>query len=807
MKKKVLLVSSAFTTTLISANSIGYALWFLNESKSNEFATIEFDNKNAKPVAYIEGQESTKYTSIEKALKVAENDSNNNTIYVIPGTNPIIEGECLVDTGDTLVFPYDGTTWQDSTRNVTNDNFADSSLEQVNQNRKNLITLKKDATLINKGTILIGGIIGTSSMNNTRQRPTGHTVGSYVELRMEEQSKLSNYGNITCYGYIKPNKIFTINSPDQPEIENVGADASVTLPLVIYDYRGAKFSLGAVGTKIMPFNIFDFPNSQVKMIFDNQSCLNTTVTLYSTGFDGFMEGIQMETLKLIDQEDAIFICKDGTIEMKYNSSKYSNGEFFTTNDSSTDTTSDNFNKTQVNVLGNFEFSSTQMTLAGLLDINTADYYLPFSYKYDINIISGESNIRSKLKFLKGSSLTINQSGTLNIDSNVSFYSTYVDQSQYAEPKYPRDVSQALLVNNGTLNINSDLSGFITSQSDNAIINISSDVNLSTSVDELLDASLGSGLFDKLKMTATYRTVNGVAYGYIANSDDFSDPFLCSFSNNSQYFSNSEGVWCGLQGNSDINESISNDKTKEFNITDLVDISICFDEKTTLITNQGEKSIKDIKENDEVLTFNHFENKFEMQKIILKISHKERMCNSIKLNFENNYTITVINSHGFFNTEENKYISINQNNVASYVNKNFLIHKDNQLSKVKLLSYEITREIKKGYAIITNKNYNAVCNKLLNVTDITDALYNLFPYDKNHCYSKEMVNHIIKKYGYLKYEHFKSLISEDLFNAFNGKYFIQKFISGCMNINLLTKYLEIVQKYNEIGEVEFAAYFN
>ena len=137
MKKKVLLVSSAFTTTLISANSIGYALWFLNESKSNEFATIEFDNKNAKPVAYIEGQESTKYTSIEKALKVAENDSNNNTIYVIPGTNPIIEGECLVDTGDTLVFPYDGTTWQDSTRNnVTNDNFADSSLEQVNQNRK-----------------------------------------------------------------------------------------------------------------------------------------------------------------------------------------------------------------------------------------------------------------------------------------------------------------------------------------------------------------------------------------------------------------------------------------------------------------------------------------------------------------------------------------------------------------------------------------------------------------------------------------------------------------------------------------------
>ena len=799
-------MSRAYTTTLISANSIGYALWFLKESKSNEFTTIEFDNKNDKPVAYIEGQENTKYTSIKKALDVAEHDSNNNTIYVIPGTNPIIEGKCLVASGDTLVFPYDGTTWQDSERNtVTNDNFADSSLDHVNQNRKNLITLKNDATLINEGTIQIGGIIGTST-NKSRQRPTGHTVGNYVELRMEEQSKLLNYGNITCYGYIKPNKIFTINSDNQPVIENIGPNASLTLPLVIYDYKGANFSLGAVGTTIMPFNIFDFPNSQVKMIFDNQSCLNTTVTLYSPGFPGVMEeGIQTETLKLIDQADAIFICKDGAIEMKYNSSKYENGEFFTIDDSSTDTISENFNKTQVNIKGNFEFSSTQMKLAGLLPINTADYYLPFSYKYDINIISGESNIKSKLKFLKGSSLTINQSGTLNINSNVSFYSTYVDQSQYAEQKYPRDVSQALLINNGTLNIKSGLSGFITSQSDNAIINISSDVNLVTSVDELLDASRGSGIFE-LRMTATYRTVNGVAYGYIANSDDFSDPILCSFSNNSRYFSNSEGIRSGLQGNSDINESISNDKTKKFRLTDLVDIS-CFDEKTTLITNQGKKSIKDIKENDEVLTFNHFENKFEMQKIILKISHKERLCNSIKLNFENNYTITVINSHGFFNAEENKYISINQNNVDSYINKNFLIHKDNKLSKVKLLSYETTRENKKSYAIITNKNYNAVCNNLLNVTDITDALYNLFPYDKNHCYNKEMVNHIIKKYGYLKYDHFKNLISEDLFNAFNGKYFIQKFISGYMNIDLLTKYLEILQKYNELGEVEFATYFN
>lgn len=813
MKRKNLVLSSTFLATIVSLPSIALSSFIITNTESNEYNLGLSDKKEAKPVAYIAGNEAVKYTSIEKALDVAKHDENSNTIYVIPGSNPTITDNCIISNGDSLIMPYEGTTYMDETRDtVKNDLFADGNLAQVKKNRKNLITVEPDVTITNYGTISIGGILGTS-VSKSRQRPTGHTTGSYVEVRMNGDSSINNYGTINCYGYIKTNEYHTINDIDiQPEINNIGTNAIINLPIVIYDYKGANFAIGSIAAKTMPFNIFDFPNSQVKMTFDKDARLSTFVTLYSSGFAGKLEGVQQETLHLIGPDSTIFKSTGGSIEIKYTPcvANFNENESFTTIDSAISTNKNYFNKTQVNIKGNFEFSSTTLSLMDLLDLDTSEYNLPFSYKFDINIVSGTSTIKSKLKFLAGSQLTINKKATLNINEEAAFYTEYIDQSTYAEQLYPRSAGPSTLVNNGTLNINSsNFSGFITSTVENSVINISGDANLQTNLKELMNSSLDMKWYVNASIAIDYKNIDSVAYGYISSEPDYTNPSLATFVNNNTYYSNNNGIWYGVKGDENTIEKISNTETSDILAASVFDIGkimaalgICIDESATLYAEKGLIKIKDIKSTDKVLTFNHFENKFEYQNVLMKFVHKAHECVVINLLFDDGNTINVINTHGFFNVEENKYVSINQNTLKEYLNKHFVVYKDKKLKIAKLIKATMSIKNIKGYAIITEKNINAICSNLLNITDLTDSLYNIFKYDKNFCYDKKDINNSINMYGYLDYVSLKNLISKETFDAFNGKYFKEKFVKKEITIDKIISYLNIFKNYYELGEVEF-----
>ena len=94
-------------------------------------------NEGSKAVCY-NARTGTKYTTIEKALSVAKDDTaNNDTIYVIPGTNPTIKSDCEIARGDTLCLPYEGTNATTNRKNTDMGDFADSTAANVTANRKN----------------------------------------------------------------------------------------------------------------------------------------------------------------------------------------------------------------------------------------------------------------------------------------------------------------------------------------------------------------------------------------------------------------------------------------------------------------------------------------------------------------------------------------------------------------------------------------------------------------------------------------------------------------------------------------------
>ena len=179
---------------------LGFSSWNLNSSATKDFEIKT--NKTDTKVAYFG---SRYFTSIEGALKAAEEDSNANTVYVIPGTNPTITRSCTIASNDTLCIPYEGETWQETAEgndpsekpktwsmgNQSKNMFADSNKDSVIKYRKQLITIdnsnysvtKQQVVLTNYGKIQIGGQFGIEAAIGQ----TGLTLGFYSEILLSNR--------------------------------------------------------------------------------------------------------------------------------------------------------------------------------------------------------------------------------------------------------------------------------------------------------------------------------------------------------------------------------------------------------------------------------------------------------------------------------------------------------------------------------------------------------------------------------------------------------------------------------------------
>lgn len=289
---------------------IGFSKWSI-QGVTASFPLKHDDRNEGKEVAYYTDANKKKhsFTTIEGALASAGADSQGNTVYVIPGTNPTIYKSCTVKSGDTLCLPYEGETYNGRQRNaqsggtsnnswktpVTFDNdgvpvsgdfipmtnytnpnppFADANAAFVKYFKKNEVTLNPNCTItIEKNARLnIGGILGWDG-----QRVSGQTSGKYAQITRKKGSSIINKGTIDCRGYIKEE-----NKDTKSKLQNESGSV-LYMPFVFYDYKGGKFTASVYGsdTKIFPLYQYDFPNIQSEMVFKHTSKLIGYVDLYT----------------------------------------------------------------------------------------------------------------------------------------------------------------------------------------------------------------------------------------------------------------------------------------------------------------------------------------------------------------------------------------------------------------------------------------------------------------------------------------------------------------------------------------------
>ncbi len=432
--------------TLFACFSIGYGGWNIHAEKSYN----QIGQKGEKPVAYFEKTENKKtvkhyFTTIEAACETAGNDASNNTIYVIPGTDPIIENPCTLHSGDTLRFILDESTRDIDSSDMEKDGFADNKPETYG---KNNITLKSKITIQQNANLVIAGDTGGGS-------PQGSTSGDYCQLTIDDGGSIECNGKITCYGYIKDALESKDNSENAKIIINEGGE--IHEPLAIYDW-GSGRSAEAKMKFCFPFNLYDLPNIRPKMKINYGGSLFCIAHIWGGTVGHQHPKNPILIVGKIGQKAFIQLGESSSLTWNFDSSNN-----IVTSINSTD------HCTYVDINGDFNLGSISVSMSGL-SLNSEDFYLPISYIYKLSHDNGKANLDYKTKFMPGSSLKIGKNSIVNLNNNVLFYESNI--TDYAIYDYSVS-TPAILINNGVLNINSVFGGFIDTTNNTGVINVSS----------------------------------------------------------------------------------------------------------------------------------------------------------------------------------------------------------------------------------------------------------------------------------------------------------------------------------------------
>lgn len=759
----------ALSLTILLSVALGYGEWVIIASKYLGKSPVV----NEKKVCYIGN---TYYTTVEAALTAAESNDGADTIYVIPGANPTITQDCTIATGDTLCLPYEGTTYKVELNGLKNsdpsfNNYHRATFADAEETKylKSNVTIRgesadKTATLTVKGTLLIGGILGVGE--GSYQKPTGHTVNSYSQITLDSYSYISNEGTIECRGYIKP---YNLNSLNTCGFINKSG-SSTTLPLVFYDYRGGSYSAACDSEGVFPFSIFDMANCHVKSTYEYGSTLKVLVhacadnTIYSPE----------KPAVLLSNNSGLFKLSSGSVSFRYKPSTFN----ITTNDASTQTTQANANKTTVFVEGNISLDSLKVDLAGK-SIDSKDYYVPFSYKFDIYAKNGSTfSIQNRTKFLSGSCLTADEGSTINMNSSVVFYQKYDGHNTLADV-YPNSFGPARLINNGTININSSFGGKVDTSVSGAVTKTGAGFASTVVSREVLTGTSLGAVRTYLEIT-TY----GYCNFYKQNDGTTVDAQLIKSKTYNSILVGTSGHWLGDAGSTNVTETHGNP----------VDVNGCLLPSALILMADGTyRNAGDIKPGDMVISFDHEIGKFEPNVVIanIHIDQGEKMCEVVHLTFDNGKSTDFVFRHGYFDMTLNKYVYLRINNVDEYIGHEFVFVDDKlNVSKAKLIEVSTRTTMTRIVAPVTANHFNLITDHMVSMEGELIGLFNIFDYEEGSmAYDKVKMKEDIDKYGLLDYECFEQYFPKKVYDLLPLKYMAVSLGKGLITWDMFKDYYE------------------
>ncbi len=506
LNRKRFITLSAIAAGFISLFSFCFGSWTFVHDQDVGFG---FQNSNALPVAYIDGKDTLKYSTVKKALDVAVSGE---TVYVIPGVTNTERGTLTIKNGVTLKLPYGEKTSKDTLNALENTLSTGTFSDESNENLLSS-NIKINGTLINKGTLEIGAELGGA--NGGTQ--LGLAVeGKYSQITLLGNSKIDNYGTINCYGYIKETEVNGI----RPTIVNYSGSTAY-MPMCVYDWNGGSYAYACNKADVLPINMFDFPNVRPSIQYNYGSKLqvlfrvNISNPLAVGGDQPWRSVDRTNIIGKIEDNNAFFMLSSGaSLTLDYQGKS----DIYTTNDAKINSSLDALNITNVKIAGGVTLGNLTMSLQiGTLNasIETSKVLCPISYKFDIEVLSGAKlTFSQKTKFLAGSKMMIDKGATVIFNQPCVFYQENQSLQKKEYNQYPNKLNKTTLINNGILELNSSFGGFIDVNGIDAVIKTAGNFSNSISSKE---ASTFTKFLDKLPEAATTFTITTKTIGLLTQN--------------------------------------------------------------------------------------------------------------------------------------------------------------------------------------------------------------------------------------------------------------------------------------------------
>lgn len=503
---------------------------------------------NNSPCYIYENNIEYNFPTIESAVGEA-NKKGGGHIYIRPGTasspkTPTINKDITLKDGVALILPYNGRQFD-----IGNENFVNSGSNDFATSSKKVTSLRLangKKIELEGGSIIIGGIVGGSSNSGLLSATTStHCelvlgIGSQIVCNKPSTVKFENEDSarhsIESWGYIRRSS----SSTDQDDAKVILNQGSLLCPFVIYDMKGASNTSNMIGNTF-PFSIFDFPNLEIKTVFNYGSELYSIFRITIDGKLGFGSYTGGQQVKVIGESGCLFRLKDSTssIQLSYNPAVYATP---TTDHALSHLT------TTIELFGNISLDNIQVQVSAAT-VNSADYLLPLSYRLNIITKSGSNiTINNNIKFMSGVKFLAEPNSFLEIvnkDVEIIIFSKdytsinntsseYVASFQYPYGLFPKGADFIL---NGKAKIKGKVAGFINTTHEGSILNLTESALSPITSKEYY--AFKDGL---LTNTAQYKdiveeTLSGNAFfsGEITEASFFSYEFHSAKLNNSTFY--------------------------------------------------------------------------------------------------------------------------------------------------------------------------------------------------------------------------------------------------------------------------------
>ena len=215
-------------------------------------------------------------------------------------------------------------------------------------------------------------------------------------------------------------------------------------------------------------------------------------------------------------------------------------------------------------------------------------------------------------------------------------------------------------------------------------------------------------------------------------------------------------------------------------------------KGTLITMADGtlKPIEEIQLGDLVKTWSFEEGKFVIRPVIFVEQGLEKLCDYITIKFEDGTNIEIIWRQSLFDVDMMDYILFDINNATSFIGRHILAFDNETLTTKTIVDVIVEQRIAPYYEVDCAYDYQVIANNVLTV-EPTVNFHVVFDLDENFKYDSEAMTNDIEQYGLYTYDDLKEYVTLEQFELFNGKIMKIYIEKGYFTFEYL---LEIINRY-------------